>query len=134
MQVRLNAGQSRTSRAPSARRPHRTPGPRIVHRGTPRERLEAGQAVRMCAILAGIAILLAAVGCRRTADESARSQPAEIDVTTLVPQGGDGLGPSTAAAPTGTRELVLLPDQPLDLFLRVPAQARLVFSLPAGAD
>jgi len=76
-----------------------------------------------------IAILCAAVGCGR-----APSRPVEVDLTTLAPQGRDGRRPASAAGVTGMRQLRVMPDRPLDLFLRVPAEARLVFSLPAGMD
>src|SRR4030095_2462058 len=39
-----------------------------------------------------------------------------------------------ATASIGKRTLLLQPNQPLDLFFRVPAEALLVFSLPPGTD
>jgi arylsulfatase A-like enzyme len=73
-------------------------------------------------------MLAAAPSCGRTP-----SEPAEIDLTTFARQRAAGEGASSAPA-DGPPELIVPPDRPLDLFLRIPAEARLTFTLPAGAD
>jgi arylsulfatase A-like enzyme len=86
-----------------------------------------------CAIVAGMAVL-ATVGCKRAVEERAKPVSIGIDLTTIASQRGDGQGPTPAAASPGAHALVLQPNQPLDLFFRVPANAQLVFGLPPGAD
>jgi arylsulfatase A-like enzyme len=78
-------------------------------------------------------VALVAAGCGRAGEQS-RSHPVEIDLTTFARPAADGGGAAPAAAPGGARELVIPAGRPLDLFLRVPAEARLVFALPAGTD
>jgi arylsulfatase A-like enzyme len=85
-----------------------------------------------CAILAGIAFF-ATAGCKRAVEEP-KPILFGMDLTTITSQRGGEPGLSPATASPATPALVLQPNEPLDLFFRVPAKAMLVFALPPGAD